>query len=76
MVFLNLHVEFDLKHDVGAFHSATGAIESALKYASPDAHWIARRLATAGGKRLKMRPLGTVVTDWESQGSFSRLLIV
>jgi hypothetical protein len=34
-------------------HSATGAIESALKYVSPDAHWIARRLATAGGKTYK-----------------------
>jgi hypothetical protein len=34
---------------VGAFHSATGAIESALKYVSPDAHWIARRIATTGG---------------------------
>jgi hypothetical protein len=48
---------------VGASHSATGAIESTLKYVSPDAHWIACRLATAGGKRIKMRPLGTVVTS-------------
>jgi hypothetical protein len=38
---------------VGTSHSATGAIESALKYVSPDAHWIARRLATAGGKTYK-----------------------
>jgi hypothetical protein len=49
--------------DVGAYHSATGAIKSALKYVRPDAHWIARRLVTAGGKRIKMRPLGTVVTS-------------
>jgi hypothetical protein len=48
---------------VGAFYSATGAIESALKYVSPDANWIARRLATAGGKHIKTRLLGTVVTD-------------
>jgi hypothetical protein len=47
---------------VGAFHNATGAIESVLKYVSPDAHWIARHLVTAGGKRIKMRLLGTVVT--------------
>jgi hypothetical protein len=38
---------------VGTSHSATGAIESALKYVSPDAHWIAHRLATAGGKTNK-----------------------
>jgi hypothetical protein len=38
---------------VGTSHSATGAIESALKHVSPDAHWIARRLATAGGKTYK-----------------------
>jgi hypothetical protein len=34
-------------------HSATGAIKSALKYVSPDAHWIARHLVTAGGKTYK-----------------------
>jgi hypothetical protein len=49
---------------VGTSHSATGAIESALKYVSPDAHWIARRLATAGGKRIKMRPLSAIDTDY------------
>jgi hypothetical protein len=48
---------------VGAFHSATGTIESTLKNVSPDAHWIARRLATAGSKHIKMRLLGTVVTS-------------
>jgi hypothetical protein len=48
--------------DVGAFHSATGAIESALKNVSPDAHWIAHRLVTAGGKRVKMWILGTAGT--------------
>jgi hypothetical protein len=50
---------------VGAFHSATGAIKSALKNVSPDAHWIACRLVTAGGKHIKMRLLstaGTVIT--------------
>jgi hypothetical protein len=46
----------------GTSHSATGAIESALKYVSLDAHWIARRLATAGGKRIKTRPLSTAAT--------------
>jgi hypothetical protein len=48
---------------VGAFHSATGAIESVLKDVSPVTHSIARRLATAGGKRIKMRLLGTDVTS-------------
>jgi hypothetical protein len=48
---------------VGASHSATSAIESELKYVSPDAHCIERRLVTAGGKRIKMRLLGTVVTS-------------
>jgi hypothetical protein len=51
---------------VGAFHSATGTIESALRNVSPDAHWIAGCLATAGGKRIKLRLLGmadTVVTS-------------
>jgi hypothetical protein len=47
---------------VGTSHSATGAIKSALKYVCPNAHWIARRLATAGGKRIKMRPLSAVAT--------------
>jgi hypothetical protein len=51
---------------VGASHSATGAIELALKYASPDVHWIARRLATAGGKRIKARPLSTAATSYQS----------
>jgi hypothetical protein len=48
---------------VGTSHSATGAIESALKYMSPDAHWIARRLATAGGKRIKTWPLSAIATS-------------
>jgi hypothetical protein len=48
---------------VGAFHSAPGAIESMLKNVSPNAHWIERRLATAGGKHIKMRLLSTVVTS-------------
>jgi hypothetical protein len=48
---------------VGAFHSATGAIESAIRDVSPIAHWIALHLATAGGKRIKMRLLGTVITS-------------
>jgi hypothetical protein len=48
---------------VGTSHSATGAIESALKYMSPDAHWIARRLATAGGKCIKTRPLSTAASS-------------
>jgi hypothetical protein len=52
---------------VGTSHSATGAIESALKYVSPDAHWIARRLATAGGKCIKMRPLSAIDTDHSDQ---------
>jgi hypothetical protein len=47
---------------VRASHSATSAIESALKNVSPDAHWIVRCLVTAGGKRIKMRLLSTVVT--------------
>jgi hypothetical protein len=42
-----------MKQIVETSHSATGAIESALKYVSPDAHWIARRMATAGGKTYK-----------------------
>jgi hypothetical protein len=49
---LRLYLKID--HDcVGTSHSATGAIEPALKYVSPDAHWIARHLATAGGKTYK-----------------------
>jgi hypothetical protein len=51
---------------VGTSHSATGANESALKYVSPDDHWIARRLATAGGKRIKTRPLSTIATSTTS----------
>jgi hypothetical protein len=54
----------NIKHlhsPVGASHSAIGAIESALKNVSPDTHWIARRLATAGSKRIKMRLLGNSV---------------
>jgi hypothetical protein len=47
---------------VGTSHSATDAIKSALKYVSPDDHWISRRLATASGKCIKMRPLSAVVT--------------
>jgi hypothetical protein len=61
---------------VGAFYSAAGAIESALKNVSPDgpdAHWIARRVATAGGKRIKIRLLGTVVTlEWVEKGKFGK----
>jgi hypothetical protein len=52
---------------VGTSHSATGAVESALKYVSPDAHWIARRLATAGGKHIKTRPLSAIDTDHSDQ---------
>jgi hypothetical protein len=47
-------------YSVGTYHSATGAIESALKYVS---HWIARRPATAGRKCIKMRPLSTAATS-------------
>jgi hypothetical protein len=59
------HKEFIqcIKRIVGTSHSATGAIESALKYESPDAHCIARRLETAGGKRIKMRPLSADDTE-------------
>jgi hypothetical protein len=46
-------------------HSATGAIESALKYLSPDTHWIACRLATAGGKHIKTWPLSAIVTSYD-----------
>jgi hypothetical protein len=46
----------------GSPHSAMRAIESALKNVSPDAHWIARHLATAGGKRIKMRLLSMADT--------------
>jgi hypothetical protein len=52
---------------VGAFHSATSAIESVLKNVSPNTHWIVRRLVTAGGKRIKKQLLGTVdtvITSW------------
>jgi hypothetical protein len=48
---------------VGISHSATSTIESALKNVNPNAHWIARHLATAGGKRIKMRLLDTVVIE-------------
>jgi hypothetical protein len=48
---------------VGASHSATSAIKSALKNVSLDAHWIARCLVTAGGKRIKIRLLDTLVTS-------------
>jgi hypothetical protein len=48
---------------VGTSHSATGAIESVLKYVSPDAHWIVRHLVTAGGKRIKTRPLSTAAAN-------------
>jgi hypothetical protein len=47
---------------VGASHSAMSAIESALKNVSPNTHWIVHRLATAGGKRIKMWLLGMAVT--------------
>jgi hypothetical protein len=52
---------------VGASHSAMSAIESALKNVSPHAHWIARHLATAGSKRIKMRLLGTADTETSDQ---------
>jgi hypothetical protein len=55
---------------VGTSHSATGAIESALEYVSPDTHWIERRLATAGGKRIKMLPLSAIETDHSDQSSY------
>jgi hypothetical protein len=62
--YLNLKPDmFPFHKHVGTSHSATGAIESALKYVSPDAHWIARRLATAGGKRIKTRPLSAIDTE-------------
>jgi transposase-like protein len=65
-------VEIDeSKYFVGTSHSATGAIESALEYVSPDAHCIVRRLATAGGKRIKMRPLSAIDTDHSDQPSYS-----
>jgi hypothetical protein len=47
---------------VGASHTATSAIQSALKNVSPDTHWIAHHLVTAGSKRIKMRLLGTADT--------------
>jgi hypothetical protein len=56
----------------GTSHGATGAIESGLKYVSPDAHWIARRLATAGGKRIKTRPLSTAATTTHTRKSSLR----
>jgi hypothetical protein len=62
-IILNIILQIKTHIVVGAFHSATGAIESALKNVSPDAHWIARCLATAGGKRIKMWLRGTVVTS-------------
>jgi hypothetical protein len=49
--------------DVGASHSATSTIKSALNNVSLDAHWIACHLATAGSKRIKIRLLGTVITS-------------
>jgi hypothetical protein len=52
----------EVKASVGVFHSATRAIELVLKNVSPDARWIARRLATAGGKHIKMWLLGTADT--------------
>jgi hypothetical protein len=51
------------KRGVGASHSATSAIESALNNVSLHAHWIVHRLATAGGKLIKTRLLSTVVTS-------------
>jgi hypothetical protein len=55
------------KQVVGTSHSATGAIESALKYVSPGAHWRARLLATAGGKHIKTQPLSAIDTDHSDQ---------
>jgi hypothetical protein len=49
---------YEVLAHVGAFHSATGAIESALKNVSPNGHCIARQLAAD----IKMQLLGTAGT--------------
>jgi hypothetical protein len=63
-VRLYIHLNYSVD-SVGTSHSATGAIKSALKYVSPDAHWIARRLVTAGGKLIKVRPLSTRANSYD-----------
>jgi hypothetical protein len=42
-------------------------IEWELKNVSPNTHWIARRLATSGGKRIKMWLLGMADTKREKR---------
>jgi hypothetical protein len=61
-MFREWKLEVVVLADVGASHRAMSAIELALKNVSPGAHWITRCLATAGGKHIKMRLLGTADT--------------